>query len=159
MHPKLLTSKKGEPPGVSHSKDNVTAVAQTLCAAATARAFALWCCGGDRVVTWGKEVAGGDSSEVKNLLTNIRQIEGKDTVFAALLGDGSVVTWGTFHEEESGPWIEVPAQLTDVQSIHSTGDAFATLHRDGTVSTWGGSRFGADSRQVQSRLRDVETVS
>ena len=137
-------------------EDHVIAVAQSLCAAATHGAFALWCCGGDRVVTWGKAAAGGDSREVHHQLKDVRQIEGRDDVFAALLGDESVVTWGTF--SELGLWIDVPGQLRNVQRLHSTGDAFASLHHDGTVSTWGDSEYGGDSSQVQSQLTHVRDM-
>ena len=44
--------------------DHLTAIAVEAKVAATARAFALFCPGGDRVVTWGNPDAGGDSSKV-----------------------------------------------------------------------------------------------
>ena len=55
---------------------------------ATVRAFAVWCCGGNTVLTW------GDSSAVKDQLRNVQQIQVTVDAFAAILADGSVVAWG-----------------------------------------------------------------
>ena len=76
--------------------DNLTALAQQPKMAATEKAFALWCCGALRVVTWGNPRCGGDSSAVQDRLgqCGVQQIEGSSGAFAALLADGSVVTWG-----------------------------------------------------------------
>ena len=48
--------------------DHLTAIAVEARLAATDRAFALFCCGGDQVVTWGHPDYGGDSSEVQDQL-------------------------------------------------------------------------------------------
>ena len=51
--------------------DHLTAIVLEAKLAATARAFALYCSGGDRVVTWGNLDWGGDSSfklQVRHLL-------------------------------------------------------------------------------------------
>ena len=45
-------------------------------------------------MTWGNEAHGGDSSAAQDLLTNVQQIQASSNAFAAILGDGSVVTWG-----------------------------------------------------------------
>ena len=45
--------------------DHLTAIAVEATLAATSRAFALFCSGGDRVVTWGDPDYGGDSSQVQ----------------------------------------------------------------------------------------------
>lgn len=42
--------------------DTIAAVAQQPKIAATSSAFALWCIGGDKVVTWGSSFHGGDIS-------------------------------------------------------------------------------------------------
>ena len=44
-------------------------------------------------MTWGHP-KGGDSSRVQNQLRNVQQICGTGGAFAAILADGSVVTWG-----------------------------------------------------------------
>ena len=74
--------------------ESLTAVAQQPKLAATGHAFALWCIGADRVVTWGTPERGGDSSRVQHQLKNVQQISGTVGAFAAILADGSVVTWG-----------------------------------------------------------------
>ena len=66
--------------------------------AATQSAFALWCHGDSAVVTWGNY--GGDCSEVRDQLKGVQQIEATHYAFAAILEDGSVVTWG--HAQHGG---------------------------------------------------------
>ena len=56
--------------------------------------FALWCCGGNTVVTWGHPDCGTDNSAVRDQLRNVQQVQGTERAFAAILADGSVVTWG-----------------------------------------------------------------
>ena len=45
--------------------DHLTAVVQHAKLAATGKAFALWCFGGDKVVTWGSPQGGGDKSSIQ----------------------------------------------------------------------------------------------
>eukprot|EP00439_Symbiodinium_sp_Y106_P082474 s473_g21.t3 len=65
--------------------------------------------------------------------------------FAALLRDGSVVTWFT---SENG---EMPREhpVLDVARLVANSEAFAAVHTDGTVTTWGGMTAGGDSSAVQ----------
>ena len=58
-----------------------------------AEAFAVWCAGGDSVVTWGVN-SGGDCSAVQGQLKNVQAIQAARWTFVAILADGSVVTWG-----------------------------------------------------------------
>ena len=45
--------------------------------------------------TWGSACFGGDSSDVRGQLKDVKQIQAASGgSFAAILGDGSVVTWG-----------------------------------------------------------------
>ena len=48
----------------------------------------------------GSEYLGGDSSAVPDHLKNAHQIQSTEFAFAAILGAGSVVTWGALEEEE-----------------------------------------------------------
>ena len=48
--------------------EHLTAVVQQAKMAATWRALAMWCCGGDRIVTWGNPDHGGDSTAVQDQL-------------------------------------------------------------------------------------------
>ena len=74
--------------------NHLMAIAQEAKLAATDQAFALWCCGGDRIVTWGAADCGGDSSRVQDKLKNVQQLQATRRAFAAIVGNGSVVTWG-----------------------------------------------------------------
>ena len=115
--------------------DNITAVAQQPKIAATKRAFALWCVGADRVVTWGDSDYGGDCAAVAGQLSDVQQVRATHSAFAAILADGSVVTWG--EPEYGGDCAEVQDQLRSVKQIHATEFAFAAILADGTVVTWG----------------------
>ena len=75
--------------------DHLTAIVQEAKLAATAAAFALFCPGSDRVVTWGNPDRGGDSSEVQDQLKGVQQVQATSYAFAAILAGGSVVTWGS----------------------------------------------------------------
>ena len=72
----------------------IAAIAQQPKIAATQSAFALWCAGGDRIVTWGKSDSGGNSTAVQDQLRNVQQVHATSGAFAAILSDGTVVTWG-----------------------------------------------------------------
>eukprot|EP00434_Breviolum_minutum_P036509 symbB.v1.2.032351.t1/scaffold3867.1/size49036/3 len=110
--------------------------------AATASAFALWCHGDSRVVTWGDAECGGDSSAVRDQLRGVQQIQATSEAFAAILEDGSVVTWGD--EYRGGDSSGVRDQLKGVQQIQASHYAFAAILEDGLVVTWGALSFGGD---------------
>ena len=74
--------------------DNLTAIVTEPKVAATKCAFALFCSGGNQVVTWGDPDCGGNSSKVQPQLKGVQQIQATARAFAAILVDGSVVTWG-----------------------------------------------------------------
>ena len=74
--------------------DHLTAIVLEAKVAAMEQAFASFCCGGDRIVTWRSPAHGGDSSEVQDQLKGVQQVQATQCAFAALLADGSVVTWG-----------------------------------------------------------------
>ena len=57
-------------------------------------------------------------------------------VFAAILGDGSVVTWGK--ERRGSVSRAVQHRLTNVQQINTTGAALG----DGCIVTWGDAECG-----------------
>ena len=100
--------------------------------AATEGAFTLWCHGDSTIVTWGDAYHGGDSSAVRDQLKGVQQIQGTDHAFAAILEDGSVVTWGF---EGLRRDTSVPDQLKGVQQIQGTDDAFAAILEDGSVGS------------------------
>ena len=93
--------------------------------AATDRAFALWCHGDNKVVTWGTADVGGDSSAVQDQLKDVQQIQATKTAFAAILEDGSVVTWGS--AAYGGDSSAVQHQLRGVQQIQASGGPSSRL--------------------------------
>ena len=136
--------------------DSLTAVALQPKIAATWAAFAFWCLGGDRVVTWGHPARGGDGSSVQDQLRNVQQICAAQSAFAAILADGSVVTWG--NPAYGGDSAAVQDQLRNVQRICNTARAFAAILADGGVVTWGRANHGGDSSNVQEQLRNVQKI-
>ncbi|EMD1178354.1 hypothetical protein VP758_004966 [Vibrio harveyi] len=109
-----------------------------------------------RVMSWGHNQRGGDSSLVADKLTDIKKIYPIDFAYAALKNDGTVVTWG--HPLYGGDSSAVNSNLTNVVDIFSNGFAFAALKNDGTVVTWGDPLEGGDSSKVSSKLTDVKKV-
>ena len=77
--------------------------------------------------------------------------------FAAMLGDASVVTWGS--ASHGGDSRAVQDQLKHVQQIHGTGAAFAAILGDGSVVTWGPVISGGDSSAVQHQLKNVRQIT
>ena len=130
--------------------ENITAVAQRASLSATTQAFALWCSGSNRVVTWGSPRAGGDCSAVQDQLKNAQQIQATAWAFAAILADGSVVTWGD--PSYGGDCSAVQDQLKNVQQIQATPGAFAAILANGSVVTWGDPRYG-DCSAVHDQLQ------
>ena len=76
--------------------------------------------------------------------------------FSAILGDGSVMTWGL--ADYGGDSSAVQCQLKDVRQIQATYRAFAAILGTGSVVTWGDARFGGDSKAVQDQLKDVQQI-
>ena len=76
---------------------------------------------------------------------------------AAILGDGTVVTWGD--PLAGGNSENVQDQLRNVQHISATESAFAAILAGGGVVTWGDISAGGDSTVVQDRLRNVQQIS
>ena len=146
--------------------DHLTAVACQSQVAATAKAFALWCPGGDRIVSWGNQEFEGLISAFRDQLS-VQVVQGphrhkilfdgeQGTAFAAILADGSVVTWG--HPDFGGDSFAVRGQLKNVQQVQATAGAFAAILADGSVVTWGHPDRGGDSSAVRDQLRNVQQV-
>ena len=139
---------------------------------ATGSAFAAILADGS-VVTWGNRGAGGDNSSVQYQLKGVQhihttwgafaailasQLKGVQQIqasrmgaFAAILEDGSVVTWG--RADCGGVSSSVQDQLRGVQQIQAAKQAFAAILADGSVVTWGDPRYGGSSSAVQHKLR------
>ena len=76
--------------------------------------------------------------------------------FAAILGDGSVVTWGS--ARCGGDSSSATEQLKNVQHIQASDAAFAAILADGSVFTWGSADCGGDSSSVQDQLKNVRQI-
>ena len=133
-----------------HDGDSIFAVAQQPKVATTWRAFALWCVGGDRIVSWGDPAGGGDSTAVCGL-KNVQEIVaggwfGCHFLFSHILGmSSSQLTFIFFR---------------GVQTTNQVGtsSAFAAIVADGRVVTWGNPRSGGDSTAVRDQLRNVQQI-
>eukprot|EP00435_Cladocopium_sp_Y103_P026523 s1668_g6.t1 len=135
---------------------HLTAIVLEAKLAATSQAFALFCSGGDRVVTWGKPNSGGDSSEVRNQLKGVQQLQATGLAFAAILADGSVLSWGD--PNSGGDSSEVQDQLKGVQQLQATHRAFAAILADGSVVTWGDPYYGGGRYGVKDQLKGVQQL-
>ena len=73
-------------------------------------------------------------------LTDVKEIAGTCSAFAAIKGDGSVVCWGVAgFGSDCGA---VQEQLTEVKEIAGTSSAFAAIKGDGSVVCWGSASAG-----------------
>eukprot|EP00439_Symbiodinium_sp_Y106_P081237 s338_g20.t1 len=80
------------------------------------------------------------------------QISAAHGAFAAIFGDGSVVTWG---DRKAAA---LKNELANVQQIRASDDAFAAILGDGSVVTWGDAGSGGDSSAVQHQLKNVQHI-
>ncbi|CAE6946903.1 HERC2 [Symbiodinium sp. KB8] len=127
---------------------------------ATAGAFTA-VLGDGSAVTWGHPDFGGDSRgvqsrlrgvlHVQEKLKHVLQIQSTDKAFAAILADGSVVTWGD--PDYGGDCSALEEQLVNVQQIQASRRAFAAVLASGGVVTWGNPDLGGDSSKFQEQLR------
>ena len=96
----------------------------------------------------------GDSLTL--LRSNTVQVQATSSAFAAILDDGSVVTWGA---GPAGDSAAVQTQLKTVQQISACRHgALAAILDDGSVVTWGHAEFGGDSSAVQTQLKNVQQI-
>ena len=85
------------------------------------------------------------------------QVQATRYAFAAILGDGSVVTWGDAHF--GGDSSAVRDQLKNVQQIQATHRAFAAILGNGSVVTWGSVDDGGGCSTVRDQLKNVQQNS
>lgn len=102
-----------------------------------------------RVVTFGRNIQGGDSSSVASYLTSgVTKVVATAMAFAALRSDGIVVSWGQVLDNNGIPAnitsttdanITPPSavSLTNCKDIAASLHTFAALKNDGTVVQWG----------------------
>ena len=70
---------------------------------------------------------------MQDQLKGVQQIQASKGAFAAVLTDGTVVTWG--NEDQGGDSRAVQDQLQVVQHIRASSRAFAAMLADGSVVT------------------------
>ena len=87
------------------------------------------------------------------LQVNSVQIQAARSTFAAVLADGTVVTWGMVTCRGA-----VKDQLKNVQQIQASHRAFAAVLSDGSVVTWGPSAQGGNSGAVKEQLTNVKLI-
>ena len=75
----------------------------------------------------------------------MRELRATREAFAALLGDGTVVTWGD--AAHGGDSSSVQAQLKDVQELHAAASVFYAILANGSIVVWGGPADGAQAVQ------------
>ena len=97
-----------------------------------------------------------DSSGVQEQLRMSSSCQATKEAFAAILANGSVVTWG--HPGCGGDSSEVQEQLRNVKQVQATRSAFAAILANGSVVTWGHPGCGGDSSEVQEQLRNVQHI-
>jgi hypothetical protein len=106
------------------------------------------------VVTWGSTAHGGESSVVREFLTNDvhRIFSSRDgAAFAALKADRRVITWGDANH--GGDSSSVNGSLSfGVRQVFTTSKAFAALKWDGSVVTWGLKQVGGDCSAINKHL-------
>ena len=76
-------------------------------------------------MSWGHACSGVYSRAVRDQLKNVQQIQATLFAFAAILEDGSVVTWDDF--DYGGEHVAVQDQLKNVQQIQASKQAFAAI--------------------------------
>eukprot|EP00438_Fugacium_kawagutii_P014029 Skav233996 [mRNA] locus=scaffold2413:96696:99909:+ [translate_table: standard] len=165
---RILVGKESLQAAGIQQGDHLVAIAQRASVAATARtqrnsgsAFALWCKGDDKVITWGHPAYGSDSSAVQDRLSGVQHIQATSGAFAAILEDGSVVTWGRPYFGGDSSAVQNRLSGVAAHSGHEcdrSAGAFAAILEDGSVVTWGCPNFGGDSSAVQDRLRGVQHI-
>ena len=99
-----------------------------------------------------------DQDVLTAILSHSIYIYSTAKAFAALMGDGSVITWGQV--DKGGDNSASQALLREkVNQIFSTAGAFAALRDDALVVTWGDENCAGDSHRVQEQLSgDVEQI-
>ena len=109
------------------------------------------------MITWGDPNAGGDSSAITaDLNSNVSRVFSTQSAFAALLDDGSVVTWGDL----GGDSTAVQDQLTSgVTNVFSNQGAFVALKDDGSVVTWGDPANGGEISESSYEPRTVQPLT
>ena len=86
-----------------------------------------------------------------------RKGDSEASAFAAILSDGSVVTWGEGASSKGDR--KAFAKLKNVEQIQASEKAFAAILGDGSVVTWGHPKFGGQTGALYKELsKDVRQI-
>jgi hypothetical protein len=98
------------------------------------------------LVAWGNGAAGGDTSDVDDLLTSgVNVVSSTDSAFAALKDDGTVVSWGSALMGGVMMDWETPVHLMNwlvVVEVVPNESAFAAITDSGDIYVWGNEDAG-----------------
>ena len=86
---------------------------------------------------------------MQDQLKGVQQIQATHDAFAAILTDGSVVTWGD--KDYCGDSRAVQDQLKGTRQIQAAYRVFAAILTDGSVVAWGSPVSAGDTRAVQDQ--------
>ncbi|CAE7878575.1 HERC2, partial [Symbiodinium microadriaticum] len=95
-------------------------------------------------------------SQVQVMAAKLQRDIVTGSAFAAILGDGRLVTWG--EPDYGGDSSAIQDRLQDVHHVQASTYAFAAILSDGSVVTWGDTDFGGDSSAVQEQLKHVQQI-
>lgn len=94
-----------------------------------------------QVVAWGKDLYGGDASDVQDQLVNVREVFSSQSSFAALRSNGSLIIWGhmddMIYDEDL-----LEAVSSNIDHVVTSKLAMAAVKNDGTFITWGSTDHG-----------------
>ena len=93
------------------------------------------------------------SHQAMPLYPSVTEIQSNEFAFAALLEDGSVVSWGA--HTHGGDGEDIQDQLKNIQFIAATSMAFCAVTNDGKVATWGRGDESGDSSAIQRHLSSL----
>ena len=86
----------------------------------------------------------------------MQHIQATKEAFAAILADGSVVTWG--HCRCGGDSSRVQERLKGVQQVQATSRAFSAILDNGSVVSWSDASAGGDSSYLEDQLKGVQQI-
>ena len=118
----------------------------------------------NELVVWGDGLYGGShgySSYFARIKSkygldgskSIKNIYATRASFAALLNDGSVISWGR-HNQGNMFHFE-----NDVKSIYTNSDAYAVIKIDGKVNVWGALSTGGKLDEELDDVREIKTTN
>jgi hypothetical protein len=76
--------------------------------------------------------------------------------FAALLNNGTVITWG--RADIGGDSTTIKHKLVNIEFLYSNKSGFSALSHEGKVVTWGHWSLVDDSAKVQDQLVNIKNI-